>query len=68
MITDLKDKPVLVTGGAGLLGSHLVDKLVELKARVTVYDNLSTGRIENIQHNLVKINFIIFVLFRRWEV
>lgn len=38
----------LVTGGAGFIGSHLVDKLIEKKNRVVVVDNLSTGRIENL--------------------
>jgi nucleoside-diphosphate-sugar epimerase len=34
---------VLVTGGASFIGSHLVDKLVELEAEITVVDNLSSG-------------------------
>ncbi len=41
---------VLVTGGAGLIGSHLVEKLVSRGHEVTVLDNLSTGRIENLNH------------------
>jgi UDP-glucose 4-epimerase len=39
---------VLVTGGAGFIGSHLVDALINHGARVTVVDNLLTGRRENI--------------------
>ena len=39
---------VLVTGGAGFIGSHLVEYLVDLGARVTIVDNLSTGSEENI--------------------
>lgn len=47
-----KKKKVLVTGGASFIGSHLVDKLVELGARVRVADNLSSGKIENIKEHL----------------
>ena len=36
-------KHVFVTGGAGFIGSHLVDRLIDAQARVTVYDNFSTG-------------------------
>jgi UDP-glucose 4-epimerase len=39
---------VLVTGGAGFIGSHLVDRLIADKASVTVLDNFSTGRDENL--------------------
>jgi len=39
---------VLVTGGAGFIGSHLVDELVKQNHEVTVLDDLSTGRIENL--------------------
>lgn len=39
---------ILVTGGAGFIGSHIVDLLVESGCRVAVVDDLSTGRFENI--------------------
>ncbi len=39
---------VLVTGGASFIGSHLVEPLLERGAEVRVVDNLSSGRIENI--------------------
>lgn len=40
----------LVTGGAGFIGSHLVDRLLGNGHRVTVLDNMSTGRGENLAH------------------
>jgi UDP-glucose 4-epimerase len=40
----------LVTGGAGFIGSHLVDALVSKGHEVVVLDNLSTGRLENLEH------------------
>jgi len=39
---------ILVTGGAGFIGSHVVDALIENNYNVTVLDNLSTGNIENL--------------------
>ncbi len=41
---------VLVTGGAGFIGSHLCDALVQAGHRVTAIDDLSTGRLSNIAH------------------
>jgi UDP-glucose 4-epimerase len=41
---------ILITGGAGFIGSHLADKLIEAGNEVMVLDNLSTGRFENIAH------------------
>ena len=40
----------LVTGGAGFLGSYLIEKLLEKKEKVICIDNLSTGQIKNISH------------------
>jgi len=45
-------KSVLVTGGASFIGSHLVDALVERGAQVRVVDNLSSGKLENIQEHV----------------
>ena len=58
-ITDkaFKGKRILVTGGAGFLGSWLCDVFVKLKAEVACLDNLSTGRMENIKHLVASKNF-----------
>jgi len=48
---------VFITGGAGFIGSHLSDKLVESGYDVTVYDNLSSGEEKYIKHNFGKDNF-----------
>lgn len=48
----------LVTGGAGFIGSHIVDELVANGVRVTVLDNLSTGHRRNIEHLADRIDFI----------
>ncbi|MFX0206156.1 MAG: GDP-mannose 4,6-dehydratase, partial [Candidatus Hodarchaeota archaeon] len=45
-----KGRNVLVTGGASFIGSHLVDKLVELEAFTRIADDLSSGRLENLEY------------------
>ncbi len=48
---------ILVTGGAGFIGSHLVDALIDKGNEVTVLDNLSNGRIENLSQHEDNPNF-----------
>ena len=50
-------KKVLVTGGAGFIGSHLSDALVSRRCDVTVIDNLSTGNLLNLNHIKDRITF-----------
>lgn len=48
---------ILITGGAGFIGSHLAEKLLQKGETVFVLDNLSTGRKENIEHFLANEKF-----------
>jgi len=54
---NLKEHKVLVTGGAGFIGSHLVDRLMKLGCNVTVLDNLSQGRLKNVEQWLENKRF-----------
>ena len=51
--------PSLVTGGAGFIGSHLVDKLIQVDHKVKVVDNLSSGNLSNLDSHS-KNNFEFF--------
>ena len=44
-------RSALVTGGAGFIGSHLVDRLVQENYRVVIVDDLSTGKLKNLNHD-----------------
>ncbi|RLC23962.1 MAG: UDP-glucose 4-epimerase, partial [Deltaproteobacteria bacterium] len=54
---NLKFSRALVTGGAGFIGSHLVDGLLSEGCEVAVLDNLSTGRLSNLSHIKDRITF-----------
>jgi UDP-glucose 4-epimerase len=51
-------KKILVTGGAGFIGSNLVDRLVELKYKVIVLDNFINGSIKNLKKSENKIKIV----------
>lgn len=53
-----KGKQVLVTGGTGFIGSHVVEQLVTLGARVSVLDNLQSGTVKNIAYLTDRVRFI----------
>lgn len=53
----MEKKIAVVTGGAGFLGSHLCDKLIDENIKVICIDNLLTGRFENIEHLVTNKNF-----------
>lgn len=58
MMSYWKDKGVLVTGGASFIGSHLVDRLVKLGAKIRVADDLSSGKLENLQDSIKDVEFL----------
>lgn len=51
-------KRILVAGGAGFLGSHLIDRLVKEGHGVVCIDNLQTGSLKNLNSNLHKLKFV----------
>lgn len=57
VLSDHRRKKILVTGGAGFVGSHLVDKLMMEGHEVTVLDNFFTGQKKNIAHWFHHPNF-----------
>jgi len=56
-MAELKDKRILVTGGAGFIGFHLCKKLTDLGLNVTIYDNLSSGKMKNVK-DVPKAKFV----------
>ena len=50
---------ILVTGGAGFIGSYLVDRLIEEENKITIFDNLSSGKIGFIEKHLKNTDFTL---------
>ena len=57
MTQNIKFSKHFITGGAGFIGSYLVDRLMEKGNQITVYDNLSTGKRKWIEHHIGKEGF-----------
>ena len=55
---NLDSSNIIVTGGSGFIGSHLVEKLVELGSNVTVIDDLRNSSKENLSRVIKEIEFI----------
>ncbi len=51
----------LVTGGAGFIGSHIVDLLLSQGVEVRVLDNLTGGRLENLEHHKNNSSLSFFI-------
>jgi nucleoside-diphosphate-sugar epimerase len=51
-------RKALITGGAGFIGSHIAEALVRLGCRVTVLDNLASGRVENLETVKTDVDFV----------
>jgi UDP-glucose 4-epimerase len=56
-MAQLNGKRIFVTGGAGFIGFHLCKKLSDFTSNLTIYDNLSSGKMENVKH-LPKVHFV----------
>ncbi|MBN1243981.1 GDP-mannose 4,6-dehydratase [Candidatus Bathyarchaeota archaeon] len=56
-MSQLNGKRMFVTGGAGFIGFHLGKKLSSLTSNLTIYDNLSSGKVENVKH-LPNVHFV----------
>jgi UDP-glucose 4-epimerase len=57
VVSSLSGFRILVTGGAGFIGSHVADRLVRMNNKVIVFDNLSSGRMDFISRHLDDPNF-----------
>ena len=56
-------KKAIVTGGAGFIGSNLVDRLINMGIEVLIIDDLSTGKKENINPKATFYNIVLQYIF-----
>lgn len=56
-MNQLNGKKIFVTGGAGFIGFHLCKRLSDFTSNLTIYDNLSSGKVENVKH-IPKVHFV----------
>ena len=63
----LNNKSIIITGGAGFIGSHLVDTLLEKRNEIIVLDNFTTGRIQNLDHLTSKIQLVECDISKPWR-
>ena len=54
----MKKKKIIITGGAGFIGSHIAERYTQKNAEIIILDNLSTGRLDNIKKFKDKVTFI----------
>ncbi len=54
----MKKKKIIITGGAGFIGSHIAERYTQKNAEIIILDNLSTGRLDNIRKFKDKVTFI----------
>jgi nucleoside-diphosphate-sugar epimerase len=59
MDNKFKDKTILVTGGAGFIGSHLCERFLDIGAKIVCFDNLSTGRKSSLEQVLDNNSFVL---------
>ena len=57
---NFENKTICVTGGAGFIGSHVIEELSKIKCKIIILDNLSTGTKKNIKKFLKKKKCQIF--------
>jgi UDP-glucose 4-epimerase len=57
IMEELEGKRILVTGGAGFIGFHLCKKLTDSDVKITIYDNLSNGKLQNVK-DVPKAQFV----------